>query len=284
MTDVALQVAPANEGQLAAWDGPEGAYWAAHADRYDKAVAAYHGPLLDAAAIGAAEHVLDIGCGTGQTTRDAARTATGGAALGVDLSSRMLEVARARAAADGQVNAAFEQADAQVHPFVPGSFDVAVSRTGAMFFADPVAAFTNVAGALRPGGRLALLTWQPLEANEWLPAFAGALAAGRELPVPPPGAPGPFALAEPDRVRSVLTAAGFAQITLDPLVAEMWFGEDGDDAARFVLGQLAWMLDGVDDETRARAEAALRSTTAAHETADGVRFGSAAWLIRAVRT
>jgi ubiquinone/menaquinone biosynthesis C-methylase UbiE len=120
-------------------------------------------------------------------------------ALGVDLSSRMIAEARRRAEAEGVTNVRFEQADAQIYPFDPEAFDVAISRTSAMFFGDPVAAFTNTARALRPGGRLVLLTWQSLPRNEWLLEWTAALTAGRGLPTPPPGAPGPLSLSEPDR-------------------------------------------------------------------------------------
>ena len=120
----------------------------------------------------------------------------------------MLEYARRRAAEEGVANASFEQVDAQIHPFPPEAFDVAISRTGAMFFGDLAAAFTNIGRAMVPGGRLALVTWQPLSANEWIREISGALAAGRDLPAPPPDAPGPFALSEPDRVRSILAGPG----------------------------------------------------------------------------
>lgn len=270
-----------NAEQLKAWDGDEGAYWTAHADHFDRSVTHYHRQLLSAAAIGPSERVLDIGCGTGQTTRDAARAAETGSALGVDLSSGMLAHARRRAADEGLANAVFEQADAQVHPFEPASFDLAISRTGAVFFGDPVAAFTNIGRALRPAGRLVLVTWQPLLHNEWIREFSGALAAGRDRPAPPPGAPGPFALSDPDRVRTLLTEAGFTDIELEGTSGGMWFGTDADDAHQFVLGLLGWMLDGLDDAGRARALTALRATTIAHDTADGVIFESAAWTIRA---
>jgi ubiquinone/menaquinone biosynthesis C-methylase UbiE len=148
----AVTVDPANVEQLRAWDGDEGTYWATHADYFDRSVVEYHERLLTAAAIGDREHVLDVGCGTGQTTRDAARAASAGAALGVDLSARMLSVARSRAAEEGLTNATFVQADAQIHPFEAETYDVAISRTAAMFFGDHVAAFSNIARALRPGG------------------------------------------------------------------------------------------------------------------------------------
>ena len=118
-------VAPANAEQLRAWDGDEGAYWADHAERFDRGVAAYHGLFLEDAAIADTDHVLDIGSGTGQTTRDAARLARSGMALGVDLSSRMIAYARQRAAAEQVHNARFEQADAFVYALVGLVFLVA---------------------------------------------------------------------------------------------------------------------------------------------------------------
>jgi len=272
-----------NAEQLAAWDGAEGAYWAANADHFDRAMAAYHDGFLAAADIRAADRVLDIGCGTGQTTRDAARAAPSGSALGVDLSSLMIDHAHRRAEQEGIHNANFEQADVQIHPFEAAAFDVAVSRTGAMFFGDVVAAFTNIGRALRPDGRLTLLTWQTVPHNEWIRELSGALAAGRDLPTPPPDAPGPFSLADPDRVRRVLVAAGFSDIELDGTSAGMWFGDDADDAYRFVLGMLGWMLGGLDDAGRARALEALRVTASAHETDQGVIYESATWTIRARR-
>ena len=192
-------------------------------------------------------------------------------------------IARRRAAEEGIENASFEQADAQIHPFKSGGFDVAISNTGATFFGDLVAGLANIGRALRPSGRLALLTWRPLPNNEWVREFTGALAAGRDIPAPPPDAPSPFALSDPDRVRSILTSAGFTDMELEGIDEGMWFGTHADDAYRFVLGLLGWMLEGLDDNGRARALDALRSTIATHETADGVIFDSAVWVIRATR-
>ena len=128
--------------------------------------------------------------------------------LGVDLSSRMLDDARRRSAHEGLTNVEFLRADAQVHPFEPGAYDLAISVFGAMFFADPVAAFANIGRSLRPGGRIAFLAWQRFEDNEWLTAIFDALAAGRDLPTPQPGSPGPFGLADPDAVTTILRDAG----------------------------------------------------------------------------
>ena len=278
-----IPVDAANIDQLRAWDGEEGAYWAANADYFDRSVTEHHQRLLEAAAIAGSDRVLDIGCGTGQTTRDAARRASDGSALGIDLSAQMLDVARSRAAAEGLNNASFIQADVQIHRFETAAFDVAISRTGAMFFADPTAAFTNIAGALVPGGRLALVAWQGIAGNEWLREISGALAAGRDLPTPPPDAPGPFSLSDPSVVRDVLTTAGFDDIAIDGAEVPMWFGADATDAHRFVLGLMGWMLQGLDDEGRGRALQGLAATMASHETKAGVLFDSAAWLITARR-
>ena len=286
MTDTAPDAHPSNADAARAWDGTEGAYWTEQEAIFDRSVARYQQPFFAAAGITPGDHVLDVGCGNGQTTREAARlSAPGGSALGVDLSSRMIERARQRAAEGGVANCRFEQADAQIHPFVPGGFDVAISRTGAMFFGDPVAAFTNIARALRTDGRLALLVWQSLRQNEWILEFSRALAAERPLPEPPPDAPGPFSLADPDRVVAVLSAAGFVGVTLESANELMYFGDDVDDAYRFVrgIGFTDGMLRDLDDETRARALEALRATIAAHDTGDGVLYSSATWIVAARR-
>jgi SAM-dependent methyltransferase len=275
------RVDPANTEQLRAWDGSEGAYWATHAERFERALRDYDATFFEAAAIAPTDRVLDIGCGTGWTTRAAARRASAGSALGVDLSSAMLEVARGAAEREGLANVSFEHADAQIHPFDEGAFDVAISRTGAMFFGDPAAAFANIARALRPGGRLVLLVWQPFSQNEWIVEIMGALAAGRDLPVPPPGAPGPFSMGDPDRVRALLSSAGFDDVRVAGLAQRTYFGADPDDASRFVSGLVAWMLDGLDESGRTKALDALHRTMQAHHTPHGVAFRSAAWLVTA---
>jgi len=288
MTEInAPDAHPANADALRAWDGADGAYWAEHEVTFDVSVARYQHRFFEAAAIVTCDRVLDVGCGNGETTRDAARLAAPeGSALGVDLSSRMIEQARRRAAEQGIGNAHFEQADAQTYPFEEQRYDVAISRTGAMFFGDPVAAFTNIARALRPGGRLALLVWQTLPQNEWVSEFRQALAAERSLPTPPPDAPEPFSFADPDRVRTILSAAGFSDVTFEGASELMNFGEDADDAYRFVrgLGFTGSMLQGLDDEARTGALDALRATIVAHDTGDGVLYPSATWIVGARRT
>lgn len=281
---VTVQIAASNAEQLKEWDGAGGVFWAANAERFNAGVAAHHGPFMAAAAIQRTDRVLDVGCGVGQASRDAARAAPFGSVLGIDLSSQMLEVARRLAAAEGIANARFEQADAQVHAFAAGAFDAAISRHGTMFFGDPVAAFANVPRALRPGGRLTLLTWQPPGWNPWIGELVTALAAGRQLPTPPPTAPGPFALSDPDRVRGILGDAGFRDVRLEPHAGPMCWGPTEAEAERFVLGLFGRLLDDLDEAGRAKAIGDLRASLAAHATAGGVVYASATWIVTARRS
>jgi len=275
----------ANVEMAKAWDGEEGDHWTELADRYDAAGARMWKRFLDADLIAAGDRVLDIGCGTGQSTTDAARASGSGAVLGVDLSARMLGLAQERTRAAGRANVEYLQADAQVHPFDADAYDIAISRFGAMFFADPSAAFANIARAVRPGGRLALMSWKGLAQNPWLNAIRDALAAGRDLPVPPTGTPGPFGLADPDEVRALLTGAGFDDVELVAVDELMYLGRDGDDAWDYVrqMGIVKGLTESLDDETKAEALAKLRQVIDAHATDEGVLIAAGAWLITARR-
>lgn len=282
-TPAAVTIDTANPEQAAAWNGHEGEHWATHADRFERIGSAIWRRLLDRDLIGRADRVLDVGCGTGGSTRDLGRVAVDGHVLGVDLSAPMLAVARARTAAEELTNVDFVQADAQIHPFDPGGYDVVVSCFGAMFFADPVVSFANIASGLRADGTLALLVWRELDRNEWITLIRAALAVGRDLPVPPPEAPTPFSLADPARVRIILGAAGFDAIGLEPIDEAMVFGTDADDANGFLqtMGIVEWLTHDLDPSSRSEALARLRTAVDAHEGPDGVAFGSSAWLITA---
>jgi SAM-dependent methyltransferase len=275
----------ANTDMARAWDGEEGDQWTKFADEFDYTHRSIWTRFLDTDPIDPANHVLDIGCGCGQSTRDAARLAYEGSALGVDLSSSMLAVARRRATAEGLPNIEFRHADAQVHAFDPGAFDVVISRFGVMFFDDRTTAFTNIASALRPGGRLALLAWQDISKNEWIMTVRETLAAGRDLPAPAVGAPGPTGLADPDDVRGLLAGTGFESIAFTSIEEPVWFGSDAEAAYAFVgeIGIVKGLSDGLDPDTKAAVHEQLKAALRAHETPEGVRFASGVWLISATK-
>jgi SAM-dependent methyltransferase len=274
-----------NEAQARYWNGDEADHWLAYEDRYERMLAPFTGHVLTSAAIGRADRVVDIGCGTGSTTRAAGRT-TEGEALGVDLSAAMLRRAARRAREEGLANVRFEHGDAQVHRFTPGAWDVAVSRFGVMFFADPAAAFANVGRSLRPGGRLVFVCWQNVADNEWI--LVPGAAAARHVALPPPGdpaAPGPFSLGERDRIAAVLRDAAFTDVAIEPVAEPLWLGPDVAEALGFITSTGIWtrMLPDADPPTLARVSEAVQVALEPYVTPDGLLLGSRAWLVTASR-
>jgi SAM-dependent methyltransferase len=276
----------ANVEQDEYWNSPDQAtHWVEHQDRYDAMLAPLERRLHDAAAISASDHVLDVGCGCGTTTRAAARTATAGDALGVDLSSAMLERARALAEQEGLTNVRFVRGDAQVQKFDEAAFDLAVSRFGVMFFGDPTAAFTNLARAVRRDGRTVFLCWQDRLDNEWIVVPTSAAAAYVPLPERSPDEPGPFALGHSDRVRTILAAAGWRDVNVDEVREPLRLGADADDTVAFLrgIGSVRTLFEDVDEATVRRAMDSVREALVSYETPSGVFLGSAAWLVSARR-
>ena len=273
-----------NTEMAAAWEG-EADHWVRAADSYDAAGAAIWQTFLDQGHVTATDRVLDVGCGTGQSSRDAGLLASAGSVLGVDINQRMLDEAAIRTTRAGVANVRYEWADAQVHRFDVAAFDVVISRYGAMFFADRLAAFTNLATALRPGGRLAVLVWQALDRNPWLLAVRAALAVGRDLPSPPPGAPGPFGLADTDAAAAMLTEAGYASIAFVPIEVPMRVGRDAEDAWEYLsgMGLYRGLTEGLGETDKAVAIANVKQLIGDHATPAGVMVDSASWSITAVR-
>jgi SAM-dependent methyltransferase len=252
-------------------------------DFYDFELRAHHEHLRAAYGIRSGDEVLDVGCGTGLTTREAARAATPGRVVGVDVSERMLERARELTAAERLTNIRFELGDAQVHRFDPGRFDVSISRFGTMFFTDPVAAFANIAAALRADARLVLLVWQRPGRNEWARLIDAAL--GEAVQATPPDAD-PFSLADADVTTRILETAGFADVRFEDVHEPVFYGHDVDAALAVVTGfqSTSAALATLSDGEAARTVERLREMLAAHYGDEhGVVLDSRSWLITARR-
>ncbi|MFI7704039.1 class I SAM-dependent methyltransferase [Nonomuraea sp. NPDC049480] len=271
-----------NTAQAQAWNGYEGEHWAAHDDRYDAVNSGFNRFLLEAAGIGERDRILDVGCGNGQLTRLAAGQAPRGYASGVDLSGPMLAKARARAAAEHVPNVSFEQGDVQVHPFQEGAFDVALSRFGVMFFADPVAAFANIRRALRPAGRLAFVCLTQIAGTD-LGAVFGAMAPYLPSPTGADGS-GPTSFADPARIRCVLADAGFQDVTCTHVEADQIWGRDVADAAEFLTGwgPVRYHMTHAGPEAAAHARDALTAALGPFAQPGAVRLRGTAWLVTAV--
>ncbi len=193
--------------------------WVEMEGRLERTSGAVGRMAMDRLDLRSGDRVVDLGCGTGPTTVElASRVGPEGRVVGMDIATAMLDRARQRAAEGEVTNVSFVHADVQAHQFDEGEFDAAFSRFGVMFYSDPVAAFANVRRALTPAGRLSFVCWQAALANEWmtLPAMAVMSVTNAPPAMPEPGAPGPFALCDADRVRSILTGAGFATVEVTP--------------------------------------------------------------------
>jgi SAM-dependent methyltransferase len=269
------------------WNGSAGEKWVRLEAVLDEQLRPFGDAVIAAARLKPGEHVLDVGCGCGATTLDAARSVgSSGVATGVDISRPMLARAAERARSLGLGQAHFECADAQTHPFASAAMDAVISRFGVMFFDDPKAAFANLARATKRGGRLVFVCWQSIAANPWmaLPMIAAMQHITIERPTDPT-APGPFAFADGERVSGILANAGWAGINVHSLELQLSVGGGASlaEAADFMmeLGPTAQPLKDADAATRERVRAAITEAIAPYATEGEVKMGSAAWVITA---
>ncbi|MGI9590766.1 MAG: class I SAM-dependent methyltransferase [Myxococcota bacterium] len=277
-----------NAEQFTYWNEEAGAKWVELQERLDTGIGPLGLEAIARAAPRAGERVLDVGCGCGQTTLQLSeRVGEGGSVLGVDLSMPMLERARERAAQTGVAQVRFEQGDAQIFPFEPGSFDLVFSRFGVMFFAEPPEAFAALLRATRSGGRIAFLCWRGAELNPFMSVPYLAVAKHVELPPPPPpGTPGPLSFADEDRVRDILGSAGWSQVTFETWQREFLVGGRGnlDDAVDFSLrvGPVTRALRMAEGELDMEAiTRSVREAIAPYVTDEGVRMPCAPALVTA---
>jgi ubiquinone/menaquinone biosynthesis C-methylase UbiE len=253
---------------------------------FDAELQRHNEVLRKACGVQARDDVLDVGCGAGQTTRQAARTARAGSALGVDVRVPAIERARELARAEGLRNVTFEHADAQAYPFPPGRFDLAISRFGTMFFTEPGTAFVNIRRALRPAGRLVMMVWQSSERNEWDTVIRRSLSAvAGPVALPPEGADA-FSLADPSAVTEILEAAGFTDVAFTGVREPVYYGPDVAAALSWARGFTCTsvVLNRLEPAAAERAVAGLRDALAAHLSDDGVWLDSRAWIVTARRS
>jgi len=275
-----------NAEQIEYWNGKVGETWARMQDRMDAALTPVTAALLSLAAPQPGEHVLDIGCGTGETTLAlAAAVGDTGTALGVDISEPMLARARERAT-ELLSDAEFRNADVANFAEDDG-FDLIVSRFGVMFFTDPVAAFANVRRLAAADARLVFACWQPAADNLWatlpLDVLADLLPAADPAD---PHAPGPFAFADPDHVAGILAAAGWHDPAFHALPFRMVTGAGDDPIAEAVkfslrIGPAARAVRDAGPEVDAEARVRLAAALAAHLADGSVGLPGAVWLVSA---
>jgi SAM-dependent methyltransferase len=266
----------ANAEQRQFWNSAFGEKWVAYQDDLETLHGPMNEPLLARANIGDGMRVLDVGCGSGSVARRAAEMAgPDGAVTAVDISEVLLGTAMSATARPDGAPIEYLLADAQTHDFEPASFDRVISRMGVMFFADPVAAFANLLRAARPGAGFSAIVWRSGEANPWfrIPTQAAVAVLG---PIDSdPKAPGPLAFADVDRAMSLLAAAGWKDVSADPLAVTLETRGSAQEAAESVgsLGPAARIMKakGATEAQAERIVAAIAEGFFRFETAHGLR-------------
>jgi ubiquinone/menaquinone biosynthesis C-methylase UbiE len=273
-----------NDRGAAFWNSTMGHAWVSQQAVISDVFTSVTSVSLVAAAAKQGEYVIDIGCGPGDTLLAFARAVgPSGDALGVDVSVPMVEFARHRAAEAGLANVTCALADATTYAFEPGRVDLVYSRFGMMFFDDPIKAFTNIRSAMKMGGRLVFVCFRTMPESPW---FCVPIEAARPHvpPQPPvdPLAPGMFSLAREDRLRGVLTEAGFRDIALNATDVPI-HGKDTTQSMAFItqVGPLPALLENASDEQRKRATEAARNALAAQIGANGRGLHVGLWLVSA---
>lgn len=268
--------------QARLWNGAAGEAWVAMQDVIDVLFAPIDALLCDFVAAAAPRRILDVGCGTGGTTVAVAKRLDGAATcLGVDISEAMVAAARARAARE-HVVATFVTADAETHAFDPSSVDAIVSRFGVMFFADPIAALTNLRRAAAPGAPLRSVVWRSAAENPFM--TAAELAAAPllpELPVRREDEPGQFGFADRDRVAALLERAGWRDVEILPFDAACSMPASALVPYVDHLGPVGRALAHADDALRARVMEVVLPAFEPHRRGDEIRFTAACWAIGA---
>jgi SAM-dependent methyltransferase len=255
--------------------------WVTHQARYDRMLQPFTDALLDAVRLTGSERIVDIGCGTGASALAFANHLGGqGSIVGIDVNPAVVAAAEIRLT--GTPNAAVLVGDAATYPFA-AEFDILISQFGTMLFDAPLPAHQNLAKALVPHGRLAVLTWQGMERNLWHVLPLEAVQAEVDLgDGGTASSPGPFAFANPHHLEQLLIEAGFSEITIQPVLADVWVAQDPHDAVRFFDDDAGDQLRRtVGPERMERILANLLRLVEPHTAPDGIRLPAAAWLATA---
>lgn len=273
-----------NARQVEEWNNTTGRRWLERHVSIDRQIAPFGHRAMDRAAVKLGQRILDVGCGCGETTVDLARrVGHAGFIMGVDISRLLIEAARRLARETSISNVEFEVADAPTHPFASASFDLVFSRFGIMFFDDPEGAFRHLRSALRPDGRLGFVCWPAPQENLFITIPMGAAARHISLPAPgEPNAPGPFAFADPVRVRRILSRSGFADVQIDRVTEKVGGGNLDETTEMLVqLEPLADTLNSLDDPTQRAIRTDIGTALTRFETAGRVLLDATAWLVTA---
>jgi ubiquinone/menaquinone biosynthesis C-methylase UbiE len=274
-----------NSEQIAEWNGELGARWVAMQREIDRIVAPFGDAALKAAAPQPGERVIDIGCGCGDNTIEIARiVGEAGAVLGIDVSRPMLEVARSRGALANCAHLAFREGDASEAELPAGS-DLLFSRFGVMFFSQPPQAFSHLRKSLRKDGRFVFVCWRAPRDNPWaMTPLAAARTAMASRPARHPYAPGPFAFADDERLRAILSRAGFGAIDVQRCDRAISIGATPRSAAEGAvqIGPVARLVREVGAEHLPRIRDAVERTLASLAAPDGqVSLNGSAWIVSA---
>ena len=274
-----------NAQQIAFWNGEEGAKWASSNERLDQMLERIGQHIVARAAPRPGEAVIDVGCGGGATLAMLAHhVGREGHVTGIDISAPLLAIAQARAKL-ATASAEVVQADAETHPLPERRYDLAFSRFGVMFFANPANAFVNLRRALKPGGRLAFVCWRAMAINPWMMVPRGVVTRYVAPPLRPadPTAPGPFAFADPMRIRGILAEAGFGAFQIESFDTEVVAGGgtlEGAVVATTRDGPLAGLVSQLDADQRRKLEEDLRDAYRPFVQADGrIQLPAACWVV-----
>jgi ubiquinone/menaquinone biosynthesis C-methylase UbiE len=260
--------------------------WEEHADYVEARGAALTAAMLDRAAPQPRERVLELACGPGGLGIAAAsRVAPDGEVVLSDVAAEMTAIAAARARAAGVDNVTTLELDLERIDQPDASYDLVLCREGLMFAPDPARAAREIGRVLRPGGRAEIAVWGPRERNPWLGVVLDSASAQFGHPVPPPGVPGPFSLADADELAALLAAADLIDVTVDEVPVPMSVGsfEEWWTRTTALAGPLAKLLASLPDEAATALRTRTRDAVRPYETPSGFEFPGVTLLASARR-